>query len=342
VTWQADLAERAKAAMPGPMWEYVETGAHEGVTTAEAGAAWRAVRFLPRVLHDVSAVDTATTLLGSRVTTPVGVAPTALQRVAHPDGEIAMARGAADAGALHVVSSNAGHRFEDLDGDGPWWLQAYLPPDRESARPVLEAAVAAGASAVVLTADTPVPGTKLRPREEDWEGVDLTWFRRNFATPGDVRWAADLGPDDIGRVREAAGVPVVVKGVMRPVDARRCVEAGAAAVWVSNHGGRQLDRTASTCEALPAVAAAVAGDAEVYVDGGIAGGLDALAAVALGADAVFVGRLAVHALAAGGAGEVTATLGRVTDELVEAMRIAGCPGLPDTRGIALPRPATSR
>jgi len=320
VTWQADLAERARAAMPAPMWEYVATGAREGVTTAEAAAAWRAVRFLPRVLHDVSSVDSSTTLLGSGVSTPVGVAPTALQRAAHPGGEVAMARGAADAGALHVVSSNAGHRFEDLRHDGPWWLQAYLPPDRESARPVLEAAVAAGASAVVLTADTPVPGTKLRPREEDWDGVDLTWFRRNFSSPGDARWAADLGPDDIGRLKELAGVPVVVKGVMRPDDARRCVEAGADAVWVSNHGGRQLDRTAPTCHVLPAVAAEVAGAAQVYVDGGITGGLDVLAA--------------------GGAAEVAATLDRVTGELVEGMRIGGCPRLCDTRGIALAGPVT--
>ncbi len=342
MTWQADLAARARAAMPAAMWEYVASGAREGVTTAEAGAAWRDVRFLPRVLHDVTSVDTTTTLLGSRVSTPVGVAPTALQRVVHPEGEIGMARGAAAAGALHVVSSNAGHLFEDLRQGGPWWLQLYLPPDREAARPVLEAAVAAGASAVVLTADTPVPGTKHKPREVDWEGVDLTWFRSNFSEPGDVRWAADLVPDDIGRLREVAGVPVVVKGVMRPDDARRCVEAGADAVWVSNHGGRQLDRTASTCQALPAVATEVGDDVQVYVDGGITGGLDALAALALGADAVFVGRLAVHALAAGGAEEVAATLDRVTDELVEGMRIGGCPRLRDTRGIAPGRPRTSR
>lgn len=342
MTWQSDLAERARAAMPAPMWEYVATGAREGVTAAEAGPAWRDVRFLPRVLHDVSSVDTTTTLLGSRVSTPVGVAPTALQRVAHPDGEVAMARGAAAAGALHVVSSNAGHRFDDLRQGAPWWLQLYLPPDREAARPVVEAAVAAGASAVVLTADTPVPGTKHRPRETDWDGIDLSWFRSNFSEPGDVRWATDLVPDDIGRLREVAGVPVVVKGVMRPDDARRCVEAGADAVWVSNHGGRQLDRTAPTCLALPAVVAEVAGDAQVYVDGGITGGLDALAAVALGADAVLVGRLAVHALAAGGAAEVAATLERVTDELVEGMRIAGCPRLDDTRGIASASSRTGR
>lgn len=338
MTWQADLAERARSAMPAPMWDYVAAGAGEGVTTAEAGVAWRDVRFLPRVLVDVTQVDTRTRLLGSPVATPVGVAPTALQRLAHPEGERAMARGAATAGALHVVSSNSGRPFSDLHAAGPWWLQAYVPPDRASLVPVLEAAGQAGATAVVVTADTPRPGQKQRPREEDWDGLDLSWFRANFAQPGDVRWAADLAPDDVAWVHEASGLPVVVKGVMRADDARRCVEAGAAAVWVSNHGGRQLDRTASTRHALPAVTAEVGADTEVYVDGGITGGLDALAALALGADAVFVGRLALHALAAGGADEVSATLGRVTEELADAMRIAGCARLGDTRGTAVHDP----
>ncbi|WP_432479746.1 alpha-hydroxy acid oxidase [Nocardioides sp. GXQ0305] len=336
MTWQADLAERARAAMPAAMWQYVSSGAREGVTAAEAGAAWRDVRFLPRVLQDVSHVDPATDVLGHRLATPVGIAPTALLRAAHPEGEVAMARGAAAAGALHVVSSNAGHPFAALRLGGPWWLQAYVPPDRDSLGPVLEAAVAAGASAVVLTADTPVAGTKYRPREQDWEGVDLSWFRTNFAAPGETRWATDLGPRDIGWLREVSGVPVVVKGVLRADDARRCVGAGADAVWVSNHGGRQLDRTVATRDALPDVAAAVGEQVQVYVDGGVSSGLDVLAALSLGADAAFVGRLAVHALAAGGADEVAATLDRLTAELVEGMRIAGCARVSDTPGIAGP------
>jgi len=335
MTWQADLAARARSAMPPTMWEYVAAGALDGVTAAEAGHSWAGVRFLPRVLRDVREVDPSTTLLGLDLATPVGVAPTAMQRVAHPEGEVAMARGAAAAGALHVVSSNAGQPFAEIGQGGPWWLQAYVPPDRASLLPVLEAAVAAGASAVAVTVDTPVTGAKPRIRDEDWEGIDLGWFRANFTERGDTRWAADLVPDDIGWLREAAGLPVVVKGVMRPDDARTCVEAGAAAVWVSNHGGRQLDRTASTRDALPAVAAEIGGDVPVLVDGGVSGGLDALAAVALGADAVLLGRLPVHALAAGGADEVAATLLRVTGELVDAMRIAGCRTLHDTRGIAV-------
>ncbi|QBR91588.1 alpha-hydroxy acid oxidase [Nocardioides euryhalodurans] len=338
MTWQADLAERARAAMPEPMWDYTRTGALEGVTAAEAEAAWADVRFAPRVLRDVTDVEVSTSLLGADLATPVGVAPTAMQRVAHPDGERAMARGAAAAGALHVVSSNAGYPFAAIDVGSPWWVQAYLPPRRAELVPMLEAAVRAGARAAVLTVDTPVPGDKRVPREEDWRGIDLSWFRCNVDAPAGVRWAADVTPDDIGWLREATGLPVVVKGVLRADDARTCVEAGAAAVWVSNHGGRQLDRAVSTRYALPHVAAEVGDDVEVYVDGGIRSGLDVLAGLALGADAVFCGRLPVHALAAGGAPEVAGLLTRLTQELVDAMRLAGCPRPSDTRGIVAQSP----
>ncbi len=338
MTWQTDLAERARSVMPPPMWEYVETGADDGISAAEASAAWTDVRFAPRLLVG-GPVDLTVDTLGSSLRTPVGIAPTSLQRVAHRDGERAMAAGARDAGALHVVSSNAGHRFADIDAGSPWWLQAYLPPDRVSAVPVLRAAVSAGARAVVLTADTPVPGPKRRPPEEAWDDHDLSWFRCNFEAPDDVRWADDLAAADIGWLHEVTGVPVVVKGVLRPDDAVACLEAGAAAVWVSNHGGRQLDRTVTTRRALPEVAAAVGGRIPVYVDGGIRSGLDVLAALSLGADAVFVGRPSLHALAVGGASGVTDLLARLTAETGQALLLAGCRRPGDARGIAaLPPP----
>jgi 4-hydroxymandelate oxidase len=338
MTWVTDLAEQARSVMPAPMWEYVETGAHEGVAAAEASSAWRDVRFEPRVLRGVGAVDTAVRLDGAQLATPIGIAPTSLQRLAHPDGERAMARGAARAGALHVVSSNAGTRFADLGAGGPWWLQVYLPPDRPAIVPVLEAAAEAGASALVLTVDTPVPGTKHRPLETDWVGLDLTWFRCNFDDPGTVRWAADLTPDDVGWLASTSGLPVVVKGVLRPDDAVTCVEAGASAVWVSNHGGRQLDRAVPTRDALPRVADALAGTAPVYVDGGVRSGLDALAALALGAELVFVGRPALHALAVGGADGVAGLLQRLTAELAESLLLGGCPTPGDARGVLACRP----
>ena len=334
MTWVTDLAERSRSVMPRPMWDYVESGSWDGTTAAEAELAWRDVRFAPRVLAG-GPVDLATQLLGAGLRGPVGIAPTSLQRVAHPEGERAMAVGAREAGALHVVSSNAGHRFADIDAGSPWWLQAYLPPDRHSAVPALRAAVAAGARAVVLTVDTPVPGPKRRPAEEDWAGTDLSWFRCNFEVPGDVRWADDLEPADIGWLHEVTGVPVVVKGVLRPDDAAACVDAGAAAVWVSNHGGRQLDRAVSTRTALPLVSQAVGARVPVLVDGGIRSGLDVLAALSLGADAVLVGRPAVHALALGGADGVAELLSRLADETAQALLLAGCRTPRDARGIAV-------
>ena len=342
MSWQADLAEQARAAMPVAMWHYTVSGAGEGVTAHEAARAWQDVRFAPRVLHDVTHVDLTTTVLDDEVSTPVAVAPTSLQRLAHPEGERAMARGAARAGALHVVSTNAGLPFADVDAGAPWWVQAYLPPTRDDVVPVLGSAGDAGARAVVLTVDTPLPGTKYLPRDEDWEGIDLSWFRCNFPVPSDTRWTADLVPDDIGWPHRTVGLPVVVKGVLRPEDALRCVEAGAAAVWVSNHGGRQLDRARSTRAALPAVAEAVAGRVQVYVDGGITSGLDVLAALALGADAVFLGRLPLQALAAGGEAGVAAALTTLSDELLEGLRLGGCRSTSDARGLLAPESSGRR
>ncbi|WP_370234392.1 alpha-hydroxy-acid oxidizing protein, partial [Nocardioides sp.] len=153
--WQAELAARAREVLPAPMWAYLEAGAREGITRDEATEAWRAVRLWPRVLGGHGEPDLTTQVLGAALRTPVGVAPTSMQRVVHPDGELAMAAGAAAAGALHVVSTNAGHPFAAIgdaaravDPDAVWWVQAYLPPDREAAAPVLRAPADAGARAV--------------------------------------------------------------------------------------------------------------------------------------------------------------------------------------------------
>ena len=199
--------------------------------------------------------------------------------------------------------------------------------------PVLEAAVAAGASAVVLTSDTPFPGTKYAADAEDWTGIDLDWWRVNFADPKPDRWARDLTAADVTWLRERAGVPVVVKGVLRGDDALRCLHAGADAVYVSNHGGRQLDRAVPTAHALREVVAAVGDRADVYVDGGIRSGLDALAALALGARGVFVGRPALYGLAVDGARGVDRVLRDLETELREALELAGCATLDEARDL---------
>ena len=321
--WLDGLESAALRAMHPAVGEYVRTGSYFGDSADEASDSWRALRFRPRVLRGGGEPDLATTLLGTVVSSPLAVAPTAMQRAIHPGGEREMAAGIEATGSLHVVSSNAGTPFADI-GSGPWWLQAYLPTDRETMLPVLESAVAAGASAVVLTADTPFPGTKWAADAADWTGVDLGWWRVNVPPPHPDAWARDLTPADVTWLRERSRVPVVVKGVLRADDALRCLHAGADAIWVSNHGGRQLDRAVSTARALPEVVAAVEHRAEVYVDGGIRSGLDALAALALGARGVFVGRPPLYGLAVDGARGVTRVLTDLVTELREALELAGC------------------
>lgn len=337
--WLGGLEDHARERLPAPLFEYITQGARDSVTVAESVHAWGSVRFHAHVLRDVTAVDPSVTLLGHRSALPWGIAPTTLQRAVHPDGELAMARATAAAGGVMAVSSNSGTAFADIGDTGVhWWLQAYLPSDRTLAEPMLERAVAAGAQAVVLTVDTPVVGTKHTTGADVWDTVEAGSVRANFDPgyddqPGAEK-ALDLGPHDLDWLSARTGLPLVVKGVVRPDDARRCVQAGAKAVWVSNHGGRQLDRSASTASALPGVIRAVEGVAEVYVDGGLRGGLDIVAALALGADAVFLGRLPLFALVDGEAG-VTRMHAELLDQTVETLRLAGCPTISDTRGIAV-------
>lgn len=338
--WLDSLEERARGVLPPEVLEYVVQGARDSVTAREAPAAWAGLRLVPHVLRDVSTVDLSCRLLDGMAALPWGIAPTTLQRAVHPDGELAMARATRDAGGVMVVSSNAGTAFSDIGGTGVrWWLQAYLPADRSLALPMLDRAVAAGAGAVVLTLDTPVVGTKYAAGEQVvWDAITPDQLRVNFepgyhAAPGAEK-AMDLSARDLELVSRSTGLPVVVKGVLRGDDALRCVQAGAGAVWVSNHGGRQLDRTAATAACLPSVVGALGGTAPVYVDGGLRSGLDVLAALALGAAAVFLGRLPLLALAEGEQG-VARMHAELRDQLTESMRLAGCRTLADTRDLAV-------
>jgi 4-hydroxymandelate oxidase len=330
-----ELEQAALLRLPPPVSEHFRQGARDGLSTAEAVAAWDRLRLLPRVLRDVSSVSTATTLLGQEVTAPVCVAPTTFHRAAHPDGEIATARAVAAAGSLLEVSTNAGTTFEEIGATGVrWWLQAYVLRDRGLSRAFLERARDAGASAVVLTVDTPVVGDKHTAGPSVWNVVPPEYLLANVDAgnqpPDALDKADDLTPDVIGWLREVTGLPVVVKGVLRADDARTAVAAGASAVQVSNHGGRQLDQAVATAEALPEIAGALAGTgAEVYVDGGIRRAEHVLTALALGARAVFIGRPVLWALAAGGpAGEggsdgVGDLLGGLAADLRHVMTLAG-------------------
>jgi 4-hydroxymandelate oxidase len=317
-------------------YDYTAGGGEEEITVGANLAAWKAMRLRPHVLRDVSDVSTATTLLGTPVSTPLVVSPTAMHRLFCPEGELETARAASAAGALYIVSISATTALEDIAKAAPAsprWMQMYIQKDRGLTRDLCTRVKAAGFAAVVLTVDSPVLVHNARNR------------RNNFNVPADFALpnlmprvpsgALDIYSlvtgfdsavtfDDIALVSEwAGGLPVVVKGVLRGDDAARCVDAGAAAISVSNHGGRQLDNVIPTARALPEIVDAVGDRAEVYVDGGIRRGHHALMALSLGARAVFLGRSVVWSLAVAGESGARFLLEELTDELRIAMAMCG-------------------
>ena len=345
----ASLQGRARKLLPPEVYDYYAGGSGREVTLRANLKAWRRVWLAPRVLRDVSVVDTAVSLLGTAVATPVGVAPTAYHHMAHDEAELATAAGAARAGALFVLSTRSARRIEDVAGvvaagGGAWWFQVYVMRDRELTVGLVRRAAAAGAAALVLTADTPVVGRKRRAglgRAVVGE-ADFLVNLGPLADRGRAEQAADVTAADIGWLADISGLPVVVKGVLRPDDALACAAAGAAAIIVSNHGGRQLDSAIPTAWALPGVVAAVRAShvgLPVYVDGGIRSGLDVLAALALGARAVFVGRPVIWALACGGAEGVRDLLTGLTADLAHVLALAGAASVAEVPAAALPADA---
>ena len=322
--WEAAAAERIEPAAR----DYYAGGAGDERTLAANRAAWDGIRLRPRVLVDVSRRDHSVTALGTRLPHPVIVAPTAAHRFAHDDAERATARGAAAAEALYTLSTVSTVPMEKVAAaapDAPRWFQLYAPADRGACREIIERAVAAGYGAVVVTVDLPLPGN----RERD--------LRNAFTVP----LGAHLPPDqptgetgivvlptltweDLDWLRSVCPIPLLVKGVLRADDAARAVEAGCEGVWVSNHGGRQLDTSLTAAEALPEIVEAVGDRALIVVDGGVRRGIDVLKALALGADLVAVGRPVLWGLVVDGADGVARVLTTLRDELSHAMALAGC------------------
>jgi 4-hydroxymandelate oxidase len=324
---------RARDILPEPVYDFYAGGAGSEGTAAENVSAWAQLELRPHVLRNVHAVDLSVDLLGTRLAAPIMVAPTATQRLAHPDGELATARAVADAGSLFVISTRASATLGDIAAAAPTahrWFQIYVMRDRGWTAELVEKARDTGCSAVVLTADTPFVGTKLRASQAAFEIPDELWMANRSARRSMVE---DAGPEDqdptigfdtIAWLHDVSGgLPVVVKGVLRGDDASACIEAGAAAIVVSNHGGRQLDGAVATARALPQVVDAVAGRAEVYVDGGLRRGVDILRALALGARAVMIGRPILWGLTCGGEDGVSAVLTDLHEQLREAAALAG-------------------
>jgi len=335
----------AKARLEPSAYDYFAGGAEDEVTLRENRAAFTRIRLRPRMLVDVTHVELATTVLGTPISMPILVAPMAYQGLAAPEGEPATARAVGAAGTIMAVSTLATTSLEEVAAaaaGGPLWFQLYVYKDRSVSESLVRRAEAAGYRALVLTVDTPLLG---RREADERNGFGLPDHLRmaNFSGRSEARptepgvsalalhTLAEFDPsltwEALDWMRSITRLPIVVKGILTQEDAALALAHGAAAIIVSNHGGRQLDTAVATIEALPEVVEAVAGRCEVYLDGGVRRGTDVLKALALGARAVFVGRPILWALAVGGEDGVRHALELLRRELTLDMGIAGRPTL---------------
>jgi 4-hydroxymandelate oxidase len=329
------LEEEARQKMSPGAYAFVLGGADDEITLKENAAAWRALRLRPRVLRDITRIDTSTTILGEHVGTPIMVAPSGRHKLFWHEGECATARGAAAASAVYTLSTTASVPIETAAAQrrtAPQFFQLYLWPDRAWQEKLLDRLAAAGFRALVLTIDQPVYGWSPRAarcqvepnpeiRHVNMPGAPMARTAYDPTLKGKVMFPATF--KDLEWLARRSPIDVIVKGVLRGDEALRCLDAGAKAIIVSNHGGRHLDTTVTTCEALPDVVAAVGSRAEVYVDGGLRRGTDILKALALGARAVLIGRPVLWGLATNGADGVRAVLDHLRTELARAMALTG-------------------
>jgi isopentenyl diphosphate isomerase/L-lactate dehydrogenase-like FMN-dependent dehydrogenase len=362
----ADLRALAKRRLPRAAFDYIDGGAEAEVTLRENCRVFEDVVLRPRSAVVTSGADLSTTVLGQPLALPILLGPVGSCRMFYPRGEAVAARAAGLAGTAYVLSTLSGTRLEEVKAatSGPCWYQLYLCGGRDTAQGALARAQAAGFSALVVTIDTPVPGLRekdLRNGVKEllsgnplaafpfvWQFVArprwLAAFLRdgglmkfpNVLLPDGPMPYADVGTalsesvvcwDDLRWLRESWRGPIVVKGVHTADDARRAVDAGASAVVVSNHGGRQLDGVAPTLRVLPEVVEAVGGRTEVLLDGGIRRGSDVVKALCLGARAVLVGRAYAYGLGAGGEAGVTRAIDILRADLTRTLKLLGCPSV---------------
>jgi isopentenyl diphosphate isomerase/L-lactate dehydrogenase-like FMN-dependent dehydrogenase len=326
--WDYEALARERLA-PGPLGYYAG-GAGDELTLRDNCEAYRRWVLRPRMLVDVTACTTATTVLGHEVSMPVLVAPTAFQRVAHPDGEVATARAAKAAGTIYCYSTLATSTpAEVAEPGGQRWFQLYVFKDEGITRELIAQARDNGFSALVLTIDAPVRGNRERDLRTGFaipEDVTIASVGRGGLTPKQMfeMVSGSLTWHDLDRIAAEAGLPLLVKGVLTAEDARIACEHGAAGIVVSNHGGRQLDGVSATIDALPEVVEAVGGQLEVLVDGGVRRGTDVVKALALGAKAVLVGRPILWGLTCGGEQGVAHVLDLLRAEVLNALQLVGC------------------
>ena len=329
----ADFEGPARERLHPTAWAYYAGGSWDEHSLRDTLDSWSRYRLRPRVLVDVEHVDLRTTLLGREVALPLGIAPAALHGMAHADGECATAQAAAEAGILQVVSTVASRSIEDVAAtapDAPRWFQLYVQRDRGLSRDLVHRAEAAGYQAIALTVDLPVLGYR-----DDIARLEFDPGRQAYANlPRHAVWEGDIDEvldlrsvglawDNLAEIRSWSSLPLVLKGILTGQDAKLAVEHGAAAVWVSNHGGRQLDRVAAPIDVLGEIVDAVDGRAEVYLDGGIRRGPDVAIALAMGARAVFTARPFLYALACAGEAGVARALAILREEIERTFALLG-------------------
>lgn len=323
-----DFEKMAEGKMTKMAYEYVASGAADEFTVRWNRQALDTIKLNPTVLADVSKLDTSVSLFGHKLPYPILIAPTAFHKIMHPEGEIATARGASVASAIYVVSSFTTTPIEQIAkvATQPLWFQLYVRDDRAFTKDIVQKVESQGCRALCVTVDTPVGGVRNRQQ------------RVNFRLPDDVNapYMVSLGPQklpltwkDIEWLKSFAKIPVLVKGILNPDDAEKAIQAGVSGIIVSNHSGRNLDTVPATIEVLPRIVERINKRVPILMDGGIRRGTDVLKAIALGANAVLVGKPICFGLACGGAEGVTKVLNILRTEFELAMMLTGRANIAD-------------
>lgn len=342
-----ELEQIAKEKLPVIAYDYYRSGAWDETTLKANREAYEKWKVHYHVLVDVSKRDLSTSVFGMPVDFPILIAPTAFHKLAHPDGELATARAAVKANTIMTLSSLSTTTIEEvaMATNKNFWFQLYINKNREYTRDLVARAVSAGAKALVVTVDTPLWGRRERDVRNGFHlppglsAINLVKYDKDAVTKGQsgaglgqsFAWMIDaaLQWKDLDWLASITSLPIIIKGVCRPDDARTALDHGVKGILVSNHGGRQMDSAPGTIEVLPSIVDAVGDKVTVLMDGGIRRGLDAMKALALGAKAVLVGRPILWGLAAGGQEGVEKALSILKEELDLAMALSGCSSLKD-------------
>ncbi len=317
-----DFEKLAAEKMSPFAYEYVASGAADEVTLGWNRQAFDKIKLNPSVLTDTSQLDTSMTLFGETMAYPILIAPTAYHKIMHPEGEVATARGAGMASTTYIISSYTTTPLEEIAqaATHPLWFQMYVRDDREKTKEIIQKAESLGCKALIITVDTPVAGVRNREQRINFKLPDTLHgpyildqpIQRKPLTWADMAWIVSF-----------AKIPVLLKGILNPDDAEKAIQIGAAGIVVSNHGGRNLDTVPATIEALPRIAHKVNKRIPILMDGGIRRGTDVLKALALGANAVLIGKSICFALGCGGAEGVSKVLTILQTEFDQAMALVG-------------------